>query len=257
MSFVFTDTHTHIADEAFFGEEEAVIARALEKGVGKMIHADVSSAGRAAMFELCGRHPGVLYPMLGLHPEDVKANYTDELSQLEGWLEKRPVAIGEIGLDYHWDSSFAAEQKEALHIQFELAAKLNLPVNIHLRDATEDFLKIVKDCAGLHLRGNMHAYSGSIETWRELCRYGDWSIGVGGVVTFKNARLAEVVREIPLDRIVLETDAPYMAPVPLRGSRNESSNIPVIAAKVAEIKGLPLETIEEATTDNAIKLFSL
>lgn len=254
---MFIDTHTHIADEAFRGEEEAVIGRALAAGVGKMLQADISSAEREAVYALCEKHPGVLYPMIGLHPEDVGAGWQDELSQLESWLPRHPVAVGEIGLDYHWDVTFREQQKEALRIQFELASQWNLPVNIHLRDATEDFVRIARDCAGLHLRGNLHAYSGSYETWRELCRYGEWSIGVGGVVTFRKAHLPEVVARVPLDRIVLETDAPYMAPAPYRGTRNESALIPVIAAKVAEIRGVPPETVEEATTDNAIKLFSL
>lgn len=254
---MFIDTHTHVTDEAFRGEEEAVVERAVAAGVGKMLLADTGSEERGPMFAACGRHPGVLYPMLGLHPENVKENWQDELAVLENWLPKRPVAIGEIGLDYHWDVTFKEQQKEALRAQFELAARLNLPVNIHLRDATEDFVAVVKDCAHLHLRGNMHAYSGSLETWKELCRWGDWSIGVGGVLTFKNARLPEVVAAIPMEKILLETDAPYMAPTPLRGTRNEPANIPIIAAKVAEIKNIPIEEVERITTANAIELFAL
>ena len=254
---MFIDTHTHVTDEAFRGEEEAVVERAVAAGVGKMLLADTGSEERGPMFAACGRHPGVLYPMLGLHPENVKENWQDELAALENWLPKRPVAIGEIGLDYHWDVTFKEQQKEALRAQFELAARLNLPVNIHLRDATEDFLAVVKDCAHLHLRGNMHAYAGSLETWKELCRWGDWSIGVGGVLTFKNARLPEVVAAIPIEKILLETDAPYMAPTPLRGTRNEPANIPIIAAKVAEIKNIPIEEVERITTANAIELFAL
>ena len=254
---MFIDTHTHVTDEAFRGEEEAVVERAVAAGVGKMLLADTCSEERGPMFAACGRHPGVLYPMLGLHPENVKENWQDELAVLENWLPKRPVAIGEIGLDYHWDVTFKEQQKEALRAQFELAARLNLPVNIHLRDATEDFVAVVKDCAHLHLRGNMHAYSGSLETWKELCRWGDWSIGVGGVLTFKKARLPEVVAAIPMEKILLETDAPYMAPTPLRGTRNEPANIPIIAAKVAEIKNIPIEEVERITTANAIELFAL
>ena len=254
---MFIDTHTHVTDEAFRGEEEAVVERAVAAGVGKMLLADTGSEERAPMFAACERHPGVLYPMLGLHPENVKENWQDELSQLENWLPKHPVAIGEIGLDYHWDVTFKEQQKEALRAQFELAARLNLPVNIHLRDATEDFLSVVRDCAHLHLRGNMHAYAGSLETWKELCRWGDWSIGVGGVLTFKKARLPEVVAAIPLEKILLETDAPYMAPTPLRGTRNEPANIPIIAVKVAEIKNIPIEEVERITTANAIELFAL
>lgn len=254
---MFIDTHTHVTDEAFRGEEDAVVQRAIAAGVGKMLLADVGSEERDPMFAACERHPGVLYPMLGLHPENVKENWRDELALLESWLPRHPVAIGEIGLDYHWDVTFKEQQKEALRAQFELAARLNLPVNIHLRDATEDFLAVVRDCSHLHLRGNMHAFSGSLETWKELCRWGDWSVGIGGVVTFKKAHLPEVVKEIPLNRILLETDAPYMAPVPLRGSRNEPANIPLIAAKVAEIKGISIEEVESATTANANELFSL
>ena len=254
---MFIDTHTHVTDEAFREETDAVVERAVAAGVGKMLLADVGSDERSPMFAACQRHPGVLYPMLGLHPENVKENWRDELALLESWLPRHPVAIGEIGLDYHWDVTFKEQQKEALRAQFELAARLNLPVNIHLRDATEDFLAVVRDCAHLHLRGNMHAFSGSLETWKELCRWGDWSVGIGGVVTFKKAHLPEVVKEIPLSRILLETDAPYMAPVPLRGSRNEPANIPVIAAKVAEIKGISIEEVESATTANAMELFSL
>ena len=254
---MFIDTHTHVTDEAFREETDAVVERAVAAGVGKMLLADVGSEERSPMFAACQRHPGVLYPMLGLHPENVKENWRDELALLESWLPRHPVAIGEIGLDYHWDVTFKEQQKEALRAQFELAARLNLPVNIHLRDATEDFLAVVRDCAHLHLRGNMHAFSGSLETWKELCRWGDWSVGIGGVVTFKKAHLPEVVKEIPLSRILLETDAPYMAPVPLRGSRNEPANIPVIAAKVAEIKGIGIEEVESATTANAMELFSL
>ncbi|MCR5561145.1 MAG: TatD family hydrolase [Bacteroidales bacterium] len=254
---MFIDTHTHVTDEAFRGEEDAVVERAVAAGVGKMLLADTGSAERPPMFEFCGRHPGVVFPMLGVHPENLRENWRDEVDLLEAWLPRHPVAIGEIGLDYHWDVSFKEQQKAALMAQFELAASLDLPVNIHLRDATEDFVDLMKGCAGLHLRGNLHAYSGSYETWKELCRYGDWSIGVGGVVTFKNARLPEVVAAIPLEKILLETDAPYLAPTPLRGTRNESANIPIIAAKVAETKGVPLEEVEAVTTHNALELFAL
>ena len=138
-----------------------------------------------------------------------------------------------------------------------MAAAWNLPVNIHLRDATEDFFKILDDCRHLGLRGNLHAFSGSIETFRRIQKYGDWSVGIGGVITFKKASLPETVRQIPLDRILLETDAPYLAPTPLRGTRNESANIPLIAAKVAEVKGVDIETVAAVTTENAIKLFAL
>ncbi|MBQ7273599.1 MAG: TatD family hydrolase [Bacteroidales bacterium] len=165
------------------------------------------------------------------------------------------VAIGEIGLDYHEGREYEKEQKEVLMLQLELAAKLNLPVNIHLRDAWEDFLAILKDTKHLNLRGNLHCFSGSYEVYQEANRYGDWSVGIGGVVTFKNSKLAQTLERIPLHHILLETDAPYLAPVPHRGERNESSFLPLIAQKVAEVKGLTVEECERITTENAERLF--
>ena len=195
--------------------------------------------------------------MLGLYPGSVDKGWQREIDALEAWKGKGAVAIGEIGLDYHYGTEFKEEQKEALRVQFELAAAWGLPVNIHLRDATEDFFKVLEDCRHLGLRGNLHAFSGSIETFRRIRKYGDWSVGIGGVITFKKASLPETVRQIPLDRILLETDSPYMAPTPLRGTRNESANIPLIAAKVAEVKGVDIETVAAVTTENAEKLFAI
>lgn len=256
---VFIDTHTHPTDEAFPGREEqdAFVRRALGTGVVKMLLADIDSRERAAMYGLAERHPGVLHPMLGLYPGSVGKTWKDELLALEAWKGKGAVAIGEIGLDYHWSTEFREQQKEAFRLQLEMAAEMDLPVNIHLRDATEDFFEVLESCARLHLRGNLHAFSGSIETFRRIQRYGDWSVGIGGVVTFKNASLQQTVRQIPLERILLETDAPYLAPTPLRGSRNESANIPLIAAKIAELKGIDMETVAEVTTANAKNLFGI
>ena len=169
----------------------------------------------------------------------------------------RIVAIGEIGLDYHEGLEYVDEQKEVLRLQLELAAKMDLPVNIHLRDAWEDFFKILADCSHLHLRGNLHCFTASYEIYERANRYGEWSVGIGGVVTFKNASLAKTLERIPLEHILLETDAPYLAPVPFRGSRNESAYLPYVAAKVAEIKGLTTDQIAEITTNNAEKLFNL
>ena len=167
------------------------------------------------------------------------------------------VAVGEIGLDYHEGKEFVKEQKEVLRLQLELAAKLDLPVNIHLRDAWEDLVTILEDCRHLHLRGNLHCFGGSFEIFDRIRRSGDWSVGIGGVVTFKNSSLAKTLERIPVERILLETDAPYLAPVPYRGQRNESAYLPIIAAKVAEIKGLSLQEIESVTTRNAENLFGI
>ena len=255
---VFIDTHTHCTDEAFPGaEQDLFVERAVAAGVTRMLLADIDTREREDMYAACARHPGVLFPMLGLYPGSVDKDWQKEIDALEAWKGKGAVAIGEIGLDYHYGADFKEEQKEALRVQFELAAAWNLPVNIHLRDATEDFFKVLDDCKHLGLRGNLHAFSGSIDTFRRIQKYGDWSVGIGGVITFKKASLPETVRQIPLDRILLETDAPYMAPTPLRGQRNESANITIIAAKVAEVKGVDIETVAEITTRNAEKLFAI
>ncbi len=255
MDMMFIDTHCHISDEAFAGEEDAYITRAMEAGVGIMLQPDVDSRERKAMFDLTGRHPGVLYPMLGLYPGSVDGNWKKEIERMLEYSDRSVVAIGEIGLDYYYGKEFAKEQREALHWQLDYASQVGLPVNIHLRDAMGDFLEILKDHKGL--RGNMHAYSGSYESFLELQRLGDWRIGVGGVVTFKKASLAEVVAKVPLERIVLETDAPYLTPVPFRGRRNESSHITLIAAKVAELKGVTVEEVAIVTTANARNLFGI
>ncbi|MCQ2174001.1 MAG: TatD family hydrolase [Bacteroidales bacterium] len=253
----FIDTHTHNNDKAFDGEQDAIIAKCIGAGVTKMIQADIDSSERPGMYSLVERHPGTLYPMLGLYPGSVDKRWREEMDALLSFRGRGAVAIGEIGLDYHWSQDFREEQKEAFRCQLELAAKMNLPVNIHLRDAAEDFFDIMEDCRSLGIRGNLHAFSGSFETFLRLQKYGQWSVGIGGVLTFKNAAVQESVRRIPLESILLETDSPYLAPTPFRGSRNDSSNIPVIAAKLAELKGVSVEQVAEVTTENAKKLFDL
>lgn len=253
----FVDTHTHNSDEAYCGCEDEVIARAVGAGVTKLLQADVDSKERDAMFALCSRHPGVLYPMLGLYPGSVAENWRDELDALPAYRDRGIIAIGEIGLDYHYGADTKKEQLEVFRLQLEMASQWNLPVNIHLREATEDFFAVMKDCAHLHLRGNLHAFSGSFETFERLQKYGEWYVGIGGVVTFKKASIGQDIARIPLDRIVLETDSPYLTPVPHRGERNESSFIPIIAAFIAERKGIPIENVAETTTANAKRLFGI
>ena len=254
---IFIDTHTHIYDEAFAGEEDSIIRRAQDAGVEVMLQPDVDSRERDAMFALTDRHPGVLYPMLGLYPGSVDKGWKDELDAMLRYRGRKVVALGEIGLDYHYGAEFAAEQREAFRVQLELASQMDLPVNIHLREATDDFFRIMDDCAGLHLRGSLHAFSGSYETFCRVQKYGEWYVGIGGVVTFRKASLAETVRRIPLERIILETDSPYLTPVPYRGKRNESMYIPVIAAKIAELKGMGVEEVADVTTASARSLFNI
>lgn len=253
----FIDTHTHIYDEAFSGEEDAVVRRALDAGVGILLQPDVDSRERGAMFSLVERYPGVMYPMLGLYPGSVDDGWRDEIDRMLAYRDKPVVAIGEIGLDYHYGADFAAQQQEAFRVQLELAASMGLPVNIHLREATEDFFHIMDDCAHLGLRGALHAFSGSVETFRRMLKYGDWYVGIGGVLTFKKSSLPQIVAQIPLERIILETDSPYLTPAPYRGQRNESAYIPLIAEKIAQIKGIGVEEVAEVTTTSARRLFNL
>ena len=253
----FIDTHTHTYDEAFAGCEDEVIARARQAGVSTLLQADVDSRERDRMFALVERHPGVLRPMLGLYPGSVRKDWRSEIDRLERWRGRGVVAVGEIGLDYHYGADFKEEQKEAFRVQLELAAAWDLPVNIHLREATEDFFAILSDCRHLHLRGNLHAFSGSAETFARLRPLGDWYVGIGGVLTFRKAGIAEAVKSIPLERILLETDAPYLTPVPHRGERNESAYIPLIAEFLARQKGVSVEEVAAVTTQNANRLFAL
>ena len=262
---MFVDTHTHFYDEWLLPDADEAVRRALDAGVGRFIQADVDSRERPAMWDVSARYPGVIYNMLGLYPGSVAENWKEELDLvfgIAGDSRSEPgmtgfVAIGEIGLDYHEGKEFAAQQKEVLRLQFELAAKMDLPVNIHLRDAWEDFFQVLGDCKHLHLRGDLHCFSGSYEVYQRANRYGDFSVGIGGVVTFKNSGLAATVARIPMEHILLETDAPYLAPVPYRGKRNESAYLPLVAAKVAEAKGVSVREIEEVTTNNALKLFNI
>lgn len=253
----FIDTHSHLYDEAFAGEEDAAIARAKEAEVNQIIFPDIDSQSREAMFAFADRHPGVIFPCLGLHPTSVNASWKEELSHMESYLDRKIWAIGEIGMDCYWSKEYIKEQEEVMRIQLEMASKSDLPVIIHSRESTELILNILKDCKHLILRGVFHAFSGSIETYRELQKLGDWYVGIGGVLTYKKASIAETVRDIPLDKILLETDSPYLTPVPFRGKRNESSYVPHIAAKLAELTSRDVSEVAEVTTTNARKLFKI
>lgn len=253
----FIDTHAHLYDEAFDGEYDLTVRRAVDAGVTGMIFPDIDSTSREAMFALADRHEGTVFPCLGLHPTSIDAGWEKELQALEAYLDRKIYAVGEIGMDCYWSREFVKEQEEVFRIQLEMAARLALPVIIHSRESTELILNVLKDCRHSGLRGVFHAFSGSIETFRELQRLGDWYVGIGGVLTYKKASIAETVKEIPMERILLETDSPYLTPVPFRGKRNESAYIPHIASRLAELTGRTVEETAEITTDNAQKLFGI
>ena len=253
----FIDTHSHLYDEAFAGEEDLALQRAIDAGVTKLIFPDIDSQSREAMFAFADRHKGTIFPCAGLHPTSVDASWEKEMMQVEQHLDRDIIAIGEIGIDCYWSKEFLEQQKEVFRIQLGIAAERNLPVIIHSRESTEIIINIIKELRHLGVRGVFHAYSGSKETFRELERLGDWYIGIGGVLTYKKASIAETVKDIPLERILLETDSPYLTPVPFRGKRNESSYVPYIAQKLSELTGRSIEEVAAVTTENAKKLFSI
>lgn len=253
----FIDTHSHLYDEAFASEEDAAVARSVEAGVDRIILPDIDSQSRDAMFALADRHPGTIFPCLGLHPTSIDAGWEAEMEKMQDYDTRKIVAIGEIGIDCYWSKDFLEQQKEAFRRQLKTAHERNLPVIIHSRDASAVIIDILKECRSLDVRGVFHAYSGSIETYREIARLGDWYIGIGGVLTFKKASIAETVKEIPLERILLETDSPYLTHAPHRGKRNESSYIPFIASRLAELTGKDLSEVASQTTANAEKLFEI
>lgn len=262
------DTHCHIDEEAFSADQEAVIARQKAEGVQAMIVPGVNVGSISSVLDVCQRHKGYCFPALGLHPEDVKDDWQTALTTIEKAIRthrNQLVAIGEIGLDYYWDTTYKEQQKEVLRRQLLLARELDLPVILHNREATEDILTIVKECAALSnqpsaLRGVFHCFNGSKETAQQILNM-DFYLGIGGVLTFKNCKLKEMLRELPqaqvLQRLVLETDAPYMAPVPHRGERNESRFMIHIVELLAEIFNTSKEDIIETTSKNAKQLFKL
>jgi TatD DNase family protein len=252
---MFTDTHTHLYDEQLKPDIEAAIQRAVDASVTKMYMPNCDSTTIEGMLDIESRWPAHCFAMMGLHPCYVKEKYKEELAIVEQWLSQRKFsAIGEIGLDYYWDLSFKDQQIEAFEQQIDWALQYDLPIVIHSRESTQDCIDVVHKKQNGSLKGIFHCFSGTIEEAKQVMDLGLY-LGIGGVVTFKKSTLADIVKEIPPEHIVLETDAPYLAPVPYRGKRNESSYIPLIAAKISELKGLDIAEIARITRQNAEKIF--
>lgn len=223
-----------------------------------MVFPDIDSSSRKAMFELASRHEDTVFPCLGLHPTSVGAGWEQEYSDMLGEVSRHKIiAIGETGIDCYWSKEFIGQQKEVFRLQLEMASKMDLPVIIHSRESTEIIFDILEGFKGAGLRGVFHAFSGSYETFKRFSAYGDWYVGIGGVLTYKKASIAETIKRIPLERILTETDSPYLTPVPHRGQRNESSYIPLIADKIAAQKGISIENVAETTYRNAQNLFRI
>lgn len=250
------DTHIHLDEEAYAPDREEVIARQREAGVEAMIVPGVNAASIEGIFAVAHNHPGYCYPALGFHPQDVKADWQEQWTIIEQAIrahKEEIVAIGEIGFDYYWDTTFKDEQREVFQRQLDLAEELNLPVMIHSREATEDTLNVLKTA---HVRGVIHCFNGSKEVAQQYLQMGFY-LGIGGVLTFKNCKLSETLEVVPLDRLVLETDGPYLAPTPHRGERNESRLMIHVAERLAQVYNCSVEQIIETTSRNARQLFAI
>lgn len=253
---IFTDTHTHLYDEQLAPDGAEMIQRALNAGVKKMYMPNCDSSTIAPMMAVAEKWPQHCFPMMGLHPCYVKENYREELDTVARQLATGKFhAVGEIGLDYYWDLTFKEQQIEAFEYQIDQALQYELPIVIHSRESLQDCIDIVREKQNGKLKGIFHCFSGNEQEAQQIVELGMF-LGIGGVLTFKNSKLPEAVRNISLDNMVLETDAPYLAPAPYRGKRNESSYIPLIAEKLAEIKQVSIEEVARTTTRNADKIFA-
>ncbi len=250
------DTHTHLYGEKFDADRDSVMQRAVNIGVEKFYLPGIDSDSIEQIFKAEKDYPGRCIAMMGLHPCSVKENYKQELQVVAGWLAKRSfAAVGEIGLDFYWDVSFADQQYEAFRFQIELALQYRLPIVIHTRNAMPQTIAVVQAFAGKGLHGIFHCFGGSYHEAKQVIDAG-FMLGIGGVVTYKNSGLPEVLASIPIEHIVLETDAPYLAPVPYRGKRNESSYLLYVIEKLADIYKVSTEEIAAQTTANAQQVFA-
>ncbi len=253
----FIDTHTHLFLPEFDSDCDQVIVNAQENGIEKVLLPNVDKSTIEHLLNLVAKYPDFCFPMMGLHPTSVTENYKEELKNVENWLDKiKFYAIGEIGIDLYWDKSFKTQQEEAFRYQIDLAKKHNLPIVIHARESFDEIFRIMDEVMDEKLNGVFHAFTGSNNQAAKIIEWG-FKIGIGGIVTFKNSGLDKVVNNIDINHIVLETDSPYLAPVPKRGKRNESAFVLYIAQKIAEIKNISLEEVAQVTTYNAKQLFKL
>lgn len=252
---IFTDTHTHLYDEQLTTDEAAMIQRAIDAGVTKMYMPNCDSTTIEGMMRIAAGYPQHCYPMMGVHPCYIKENYQDELDIAAKQLAAHKFsAVGEIGLDYYWDMTFKEQQIAAFGTQIDWALQYDLPIVIHSRESLQDCINIVRSKQNGKLRGIFHCFSGNANEAQQIVELGLY-LGIGGVLTFKNSKLSEALTDIDLQHMVLETDAPYLAPVPYRGKTNESAYIPLVAQKLADVKQVMVEEVAEVTTGNAAKIF--
>ncbi len=254
---IFTDTHTHLYSEAFEDDQDAMIQRALDKGVQRFFVPAIDSTYTQSMLDLKNKYPEQVHLMCGLHPTHVKENYKEELAHVEQMLAKEIyVAVGEIGMDLYWDKSFKTQQQEAFHTQIQWSLDRNLPIVIHCREAFDEVFEVLEDYKNTSLHGIFHCFTGNLEQAKRAVDL-NMKLGIGGVVTFKNGKIDQFLEQIPLSEIVLETDAPYLAPAPYRGKRNESSYLIKVAEKLATIYNKDIKEIAEVTTLNSREVFDI
>jgi TatD DNase family protein len=251
------DTHAHIYAADFKTDQAEALRRAQEEGVTKILMPNIDHTSIDVMLEAEAANPEFCLAMMGLHPCYVKKDFQQELYRIEDWLNKRKfIGIGETGIDLYWDKTFLAQQQESLQVQVDWAIKFKLPLILHTRDSFSETYEIIARNQHEHLTGIFHCFSGTADEAKKAIDL-NFFVGIGGVSTFKNGGLDKVLPEVPLERIVLETDCPYLAPVPHRGKRNEPAYLRLIAEKVAQIKNISVEELAEKTTENACNLFGL
>lgn len=251
------DTHAHLYLEEFDEDRTALMQRMQDAGVEKVFLPNIDSTTTEALLKMEKDFPGRAYPMMGLHPCNVNEKVKEELQKVKEWLAERPfAAVGEIGLDFYWDTTFREQQIQAFSTQIDWAMQHDLPIVIHARNSMKECIEIVNAKQNGHLKGIFHCFSGTLEQAEKIIEMG-FLMGIGGIVTFKKSTLPNVLKNFELSHLVLETDSPYLTPAPHRGKRNESSYIPYIAAKIAEIKEVSVEKVAEITTANALRLYKL
>lgn len=253
----FVDTHTHLYAAEFNDDRNKVVEKAIQNGISHMFLPNIDIHSIQPMLDLCWTFPAHCFPMMGLHPCSVDEHVDAHLFQIQKWFKKRKFyAVGEIGLDYYWSTEFKDQQIKAFRMQIQWAIQQDLPIVIHSRNSNEDVIAIIKDMKHPRLRGIFHCFGGDAMQAAEVVDAG-FLLGIGGVLTFKNGGLDKAIADIPLEHLVLETDAPYLAPVPYRGKRNESFYLIEVARKLAELKKIGLNQVAEITTANALRLFAL
>jgi TatD DNase family protein len=255
---ILTDTHTHLYSKEFDDHRTALIQKAIDNGVTRFFMPNVDSETIPGMFQVEKQFPENCFAMIGLHPCSVNARYQQEIQVMEHWLSKRKfVAIGEIGIDLYWDKTFLIHQQDAFRMQIQMAQKHKLTYVIHSRNSFDEVMEIVTEYANEYTRAIFHCFSGNAAQAKQVIDAGNFKLGIGGVVTFKNSGLDKIVEAIDLKHLVLETDAPYLAPMPYRGKRNEPEYLLLIAKKIAEIKNISVEEVASVTTQNSIDVFGI